>query len=53
MKQNPLFSVMIKEKGVPSHDTMQRVMGVVSLEILRKLYGKWQELLDKNCIREW
>ena len=36
------------ENGVPSHDTIQRVMGLVSPEILQQLYGKWQELLDKN-----
>ena len=36
------------ENGVPSHDTIQRVMGLVSPEILQQLYQKWQELLDKN-----
>ena len=36
------------ENGVPSHDTIQRVMGLISPEILQQLYGKWQELLDKN-----
>ena len=36
------------ENGVPSHDTIQRVMGLISPEILQQLYSKWQELLDKN-----
>ena len=36
------------ENGIPSHDTIQRVMGLISPEILQQLYGKWQELLDKN-----
>ena len=34
--------------GIPSHDTIQRVMGLVSPEIIQQLYVKWQELLDKN-----
>ena len=36
------------ENGIPSHDTIQRVMGLISPEILQQLYSKWQELLDKN-----
>ena len=36
------------ENGVPSHDTIQRVMGLISPEILQQLYSKWQALLDKN-----
>lgn len=34
--------------GAPSHDTIQRVMGMISPEILQQLYGKWQELLNQN-----
>ena len=34
--------------GIPSHDTIRRVMGMISPEILQQLYGKWQERLDKN-----
>lgn len=34
--------------GIPSHDTINRVMGLVSPEILQQLYGKWQELLNRN-----
>lgn len=48
------------ENGVPSHDTIQRVMGMVSPEALQHLYVKWQELLDsgeeellKNYMYRW
>lgn len=34
--------------GLPSHDTLRRVMGMASPEILQQLYGKWQELLNRN-----
>ena len=34
--------------GIPSHDTIQRVMGLLSPEILQQLYNKWQELLNEN-----
>ena len=36
------------KNGVPSHDTIRRVMGLVSPEILQQLYGKWQELLNRK-----
>lgn len=36
------------KNGIPSHDTLRRVMGLVSPEILQQLYGKWQELLNRN-----
>lgn len=36
------------KNGVPSHDTIRRVMGLVSPEILQQLYVKWQELLARN-----
>ncbi len=36
------------ENGVPSHDTIQRVMGMVSPEALQQLYVKWQGLLDSG-----
>lgn len=34
--------------GPPLHDTLRRVMGMVSTEILQQLYGKWQERLNRN-----
>ena len=36
------------KNGVPSHDTLRRVMGMISPEVLQQVYGKWQELLDRN-----
>lgn len=36
------------ENGIPSHDTLCRVMGMVSPEILQQLYGKWQELVNRE-----
>lgn len=36
------------KNGPPSHDTIQRVMGMVSPDILQQLYGKWQELLNRE-----
>lgn len=36
------------ENGVPSHDTIQRVMGMVSPAALQQLYVKWQGLLDRG-----
>ncbi len=36
------------ENGPPSHDTIRRVMGMISPEVLQQLYGKWQELLNRE-----
>lgn len=36
------------KNGIPSHDTIQRVFGMISPEILQQLYQKWQELLNRN-----
>ena len=36
------------ENGIPSHDTIGRVMGMISPEIIQQLYMKWQECLDRN-----
>ncbi len=36
------------KNGVPSHDTIQRVMGMVSPDILQQLYSRWQELLNRG-----
>ena len=36
------------ENGIPSHDTIQRVMGLISPDVLQKLNEKWQELLNKD-----
>ncbi len=36
------------KNGPPSHDTIQRVMGMLSPDVLQQLYGKWQELLNRD-----
>ena len=36
------------KNGIPSHDTITRVMGMLDPEVLQQLYRKWQELLDRN-----
>ncbi len=36
------------KNGIPSHDTIQRVMGMIRPENLQQLQRKWQELLDSN-----
>ena len=34
------------ENGVPSHDTIQRAMALVSPEIMQQIMAKWQEILN-------
>lgn len=46
--QDYLRKYIALENGIPSHDTLNRVMGLVSPEVLQQLYGKWQELLNRN-----
>ena len=36
------------KNGTPSHDTIRRVMGMISPDVLQQLYGKWQKLLDRE-----
>ncbi|MBQ6780722.1 MAG: ISAs1 family transposase [Treponema sp.] len=36
------------ENGVPSHDTIQRVMAMIAPETMQQLQSKWQELLNSN-----
>lgn len=36
------------KNGVPSHDTINRVMGLISPDIIQQLYGRWQELLNRK-----
>lgn len=36
------------ENGVPSHDTIQRVMGMIEPSCLQKIYEKWNELVNSN-----
>lgn len=46
--ENYLKKYIELKNGIPSHDTIQRVMGLISPEILQQLQGKWQELLNKD-----
>lgn len=34
--------------GIPSHDTIQRVMAMIAPEIIQQLQLKWQELINGN-----
>ena len=36
------------EYGVPSHDTIQRVMAMIAPETMQQLQLKWQEILNSN-----
>lgn len=36
------------KNGIPSHDTLNRVMGMLSPEVLQQMYVKWQELLNRD-----
>ncbi len=36
------------ENGIPSHDTLRRVMGMIAPEVMQQVYGKWQGLLNSN-----
>jgi len=36
------------ENGVPSHDTLQRVMGNIDPQHMQDLYGKWNEMLSTD-----
>ena len=34
--------------GIPSHDTMQMVMGSIAPEYMQNVYKKWNELANSN-----
>ena len=36
------------EKGIPSHDTIQRVKGMIDPEYMQQAYNKWTETLEKE-----
>ena len=46
--QDYLRTYIELKNGPPSHDTLRRVMGMVSPEIMQQLYGKWQDRLNRN-----
>lgn len=35
------------ENGIPSHDTIQRVMGMIDPAYIQQAYNKWTSLLEK------
>lgn len=36
------------ENGIPSHDTIRRVIAMISPEVLQEMQEKWQELLNRD-----
>lgn len=46
--QEYLRKYIALENGPPSHDTIQRVMGMIEPETIQQLYTKWQELLNRE-----
>ena len=36
------------ENGIPSHDTMQRVMGSIAPEYMQNVYQKWNEIVNSK-----
>ena len=36
------------ENGIPSHDTMQRVMGSIAPGYMQGVYQKWNEIVNSN-----
>lgn len=36
------------ENGIPSHDTIRRVMGMISPNCIQRLYDKWNELINSD-----
>lgn len=48
MYQDYLRKYIELKNGIPSHDTIRRVMGLISPDVLQQLYGKWQGLLNRN-----
>ena len=36
------------ENGIPSHDTIQRVMGMIDPEYIQQAYNKWTSMLEKE-----
>ena len=36
------------KNGIPSHDTLCRVMGMITSETLQELYSKWRELVNRG-----
>jgi len=43
-----LRKYVVLENGIPSHDTMQRIMASIKPEVLQRLNTLWNELLSQN-----
>lgn len=46
--QDYLRNYIELKNGIPSHDTLCRVFGMVSPDVIQQLYKKWQELVNRN-----
>ena len=43
-----LKQYIVLENGIPSHDTIQRVMGNIAPEYMQGVYKKWNELVNSK-----
>ena len=46
--ENFLRKYLTLENGIPSHDTIRRVYGMINPEILQQIQNKWNELLNND-----
>src|SRR5665647_15148 len=46
--ENFLRKYLTLENGIPSHDTIRRVFGMINSEILQQIQNKWNELLNTD-----
>lgn len=47
-KEDFLKQYIELENSIPSHDTIQRVMGSIAPEYMQGVYKKWNELINSN-----
>lgn len=47
-KEDFLRQYIELENGIPSHDTMQRVMGSIAPEYMQRVYQKWNEMVNRR-----
>lgn len=48
MHKDYLRRYILLRNGIPSHDTIQRVMAMIAPEVMQQVQGKWQELLNRE-----
>lgn len=46
--QDYLRNYIELKNGIPSHDTLCRVFGMISPDVIQQLYQKWQELVNRD-----